>query len=94
MTSEEQIIELVKNSTPETKIRILDALQVFRDQLFYAEEVIPKDTLLKDEGKTYRCSCGCNVFRPLTELAKLKNGYKAEEKVYQCNGCREWVSGE
>lgn len=34
------------------------------------------DTLLKSEGKTFRCSCGANVFSKTNEP-----GY------YLCNGC-------
>lgn len=46
--------------------------------------VIPKDTLLKVNGKTYRCHCGCNVFRP------VKDDDRPNRKIYQCNGCGDW----
>lgn len=41
-----------------------------------------KQSMLKVNGSTFRCECGCNVF---TEYSELK---------YSCNGCGELYKGE
>lgn len=40
------------------------------------------NTMLKIEGKTFRCNCGANVFK------------RVGEKRYICNGCQEEYIGE
>lgn len=41
--------------------------------------------LLKSEGKSFRCSCGCNVFHK-PDRTKLN--------IYQCNACEACYEGE
>jgi len=33
-------------------------------------------------GQTFRCACGCNVFR------------QPKASVYECNACGSWYEGE
>jgi len=40
------------------------------------------DCIIKIDGKTFRCECGCNVFRRIGELR------------YECNSCRATFTGE
>lgn len=39
----------------------------------------PPDVMVKINGETFRCECGCNVFR--------KPMYKERPELYECNGC-------
>lgn len=50
--------------------------------------VIPEDTLLRSDGKPFRCHCGCNVFRP------VKDDERPNSLIYECNGCGDWIIGE
>jgi hypothetical protein len=43
---------------------------------------VVKDVMPKINGKSFRCACGCNVFK---EFAPLR---------YRCNGCQATFSGE
>jgi hypothetical protein len=42
-----------------------------------------RDVMLQIEGKSFRCECGCNVFR------KELNG-----TLYKCNACGSLYNGE
>jgi predicted SprT family Zn-dependent metalloprotease len=46
----------------------------------------PKDTMLRVDGKPFRCECGCNVFRP---IGVALDG----EKHYRCNSCDAVLAG-
>lgn len=41
--------------------------------------------LLKSEGKSFRCSCGCNVFHKPD---------RTKPNIYQCNACEARYEGE
>jgi hypothetical protein len=47
-----------------------------------------QDFMPKVNGVTFRCECGCNVFRK--SIAKSKDGCH----WYQCNSCRAVYVGE
>lgn len=42
------------------------------------------DVMVKISGKSFRCSCGCNVFRH----------FEGDPKLYQCNACEVLYRGE
>jgi hypothetical protein len=44
----------------------------------------PQDRMVKIEGKSFRCPCGCNVFR----------SPKGQPDVYVCNSCGAVYRGE
>ena len=62
----------------------MEALEKVRGK--YVPENLRKDSILKVDGVTYRCSCGCNVFQ------KVRcNGLISE---YRCNSCGNKVETE
>lgn len=62
--------------------RYEDALAVVRDKLADPQFIRRENlSLLKELGKPYRCSCGCNVF------------VKFPENKYMCNACEQLFEG-
>lgn len=50
----------------------------------------PKDVMVRLNGDTFRCDCGCNVFRhPIN-----KGTRKLIENKYVCNSCGRTYTGE
>jgi hypothetical protein len=47
-------------------------------------ETIPEDVMPKVGGKSFRCECGCNVFRVAV----------SDSSVYVCNSCQARYRGE
>lgn len=49
------------------------------------EECPDCNVMVKIDGKSFRCACGCNVFH---------HPEPADRSLYQCNGCGERFRGE
>lgn len=53
------------------------------------DEIKPKKVLenvmAMINGKSFRCSCGCNVFH---------HPEPNDKTVYECNACEAWYRGE
>ena len=51
-----------------------------------------KNTLLYIDGNkiAFRCHCGSNVFHPVSKKQKIMYGHLETDKVYECNGCKDW----
>lgn len=45
------------------------------------EQPIRQDTMLKVDGKPFRCECGCNVFTKVSDVR------------YECNACEQLYEG-
>jgi hypothetical protein len=44
-----------------------------------------KQSMLKVDGKPFRCRCGCNVFHQPDDT---------QPEIYACNACESWYESE
>ncbi len=54
-------------------------------------EVLDNPIMVKIDGKSFRCGCGCNIFRH-PESTKGLESYK-KQYIYECNACETLYLG-